>query len=232
MNTGVETHAETATAARPDAGSEADLPVRTRAQPLAPEDRKAMIIDAVIPLLVEHGRGVTSRQIAEAAGIAEGTIWRAFGDKDTLVRAAVEKYLDPEPLRDALRAIDPALPIDNKVRAIVYLLRERFTNVMRIMAVVGHERPPVPQERTEFAAIIATILAPEADDLNWPPERVAHILRLISFSSAFPALNDGIEFSVDELARIALVGVAGRPFAIYTPTTAATAAQQGEPRCS
>lgn len=206
---------------------------RNRAQPLPPEDRKAMIIDAVIPLLIEHGRGVTSRQIADAAGIAEGTIFRAFGDKETLVQAAVEKYLDPEPLREALRSIDPGLPLEHKVRAIVYLLRERFQNVMRIMTVVGHQRPPIPHERTEFAAIIARILAPEAEELNWPPDRVAHILRLISFSSAFPALNDGIEFSVDDLARIALVGVAGRPFAIYSPvTTAADAADLGEPGCS
>src|SRR5690242_9162924 len=116
-----------------------------------------MIIDAVIPLLIEHGRGVTSRQIADAAGIAEGTIFRAFGDKETLVQAAVEKYLDPEPLRDALRAIDPGLPLENKIRAIVYLLRERFQNVMRIMAVVGHQRPPIPQERSEFAVIIGRI---------------------------------------------------------------------------
>lgn len=206
---------------------------RNRAQPLPPEDRKAMIIDAVIPLLIEHGRGVTSRQIADAAGIAEGTIFRAFGDKETLVQAAVERYLDPEPLREALRSIDPGLPLEHKVRAIVYLLRERFQNVMRIMAVVGHQRPPIPHERAEFAAIIARILAPEAEELNWPPDRVAHILRLISFSSAFPALNDGIEFSVDDLAKIALVGVAGRPFAIYSPvTTAADAADLGEPGCS
>lgn len=206
---------------------------RSRAQPLSPDDRKAMIIDAVIPLLIEHGRGVTSRQIADAAGIAEGTIFRAFGDKETLVQAAVEKYLDPEPLRESLRAIDPGLPLEHKVRAIVFLLRDRFRNVMRIMSVVGHQRPPIPQERTEFAAIIAGILAPEADELNWPPDRVAHILRLISFSSAFPALNDGIEFSVDDLARIALVGVAGRPFAPRTPvTTAADAADLGEPGCS
>ena len=197
-----------------------DDAVRTRAQPLPPEDRKAMILDAMIPLLLEHGRSVTSRQIAEAAGIAEGTVFRAFGDKESLVQAAVEKYLDPEPLREALRAIDPALPLEHKVRAIVYLLRERFQGVMRIMPVVGHQRPPIPQERTEFAAIISRILEPEAAELNWPPERVAHILRLISFSSAFPALNDGIEFSLDELARISLVGIAGRPFAIFTPTAA------------
>ena len=172
-------------------------------------DRKAMIIDAVIPLLLEHGRAVTSRQIADAAGIAEGTIFRAFGDKETLVQAAIEKYLDPEPLREALRSIDPALPLENKVRAVLYLLRERFHTVMRIMAVTGPQRPPVPQERGEFARIIGRILEPEARELNWPPERVAHVLRLISFSSAFPALNEGIEFSIDDLTRMVLVGVAG-----------------------
>ncbi|MCU1430433.1 MAG: DNA-binding transcriptional regulator, AcrR family, partial [Actinomycetia bacterium] len=37
-----------------------------------------MIVAATLPLLLEHGDRVTSRQIAEAAGIAEGTIFRAF----------------------------------------------------------------------------------------------------------------------------------------------------------
>ncbi|MFF1572011.1 TetR/AcrR family transcriptional regulator [Leifsonia sp. NPDC058292] len=189
---------------------------RARARPLAVEDRQAMIIDAVIPLLLEYGRGVTSKQIAEAAGIAEGTIFRAFGDKETLVQAAIEKYLDPEPLRNALRAIDPSLPLEHKVRAILYLLRERFHSVMRIMATIGAERPPVPQVRHHFVEIISQILAPELHELNWPPERVAHILRLISFSSAFPALNDGVEFGIDELTRIVLVGIVGE-YDVVTP---------------
>ncbi|MGO4594448.1 TetR/AcrR family transcriptional regulator [Leifsonia sp. 2TAF2] len=205
---------------------------RTRAQPMAAEDRQAMIVDAVIPLLLEHGRGVTSRQIAEAAGIAEGTIFRAFGDKETLVQAAIEKYLDPEPLREALRSIDPALPLEHKVRAILYLLRERFHSVMRIMSVIGPERPPVPQERGEFARIIAHILEPEAHELNWPPERVAHLLRLISFSSAFPALNEGIEFSIDDLARMTLLGVAGTSPLVPDPTPSPSSSSSTEASCS
>lgn len=205
----------------PDEGREAtDAAPRQRAQPLSPDERKAMIIDAVIPLLAEHGRAVTTRQIAEAAGIAEGTVFRAFGDKESLVNAAIEKYLDPEPLRASLRAIDPALPLEHKVRAIIFLMQERFRSVMRIMAVVGPQRPPVPQARHEFARIIADIIEPEAAVLNLPPERIAHVLRLISFSSAFPGLNEGTEFSVDELARIALLGVAGRPFVVFTPAGA------------
>ncbi len=182
-----------------------------RAQPLSIEERQAMIIDAVIPLLIEHGRAVTSKQIAEAAGIAEGTIFRAFGDKETLVTAAIEKYLDPEPLRQALRSIDPALPLENKVRAMIYLMRERFSSMFRMIAAIGGERPAAPNARHEFPAIIAEVLAPEAAALNWPAERVAHLVRMVSVASSFPALNEGMEFSVDELARIVLYGVAGRP---------------------
>jgi len=202
---------------------------RGRARPLSVEDRQASIIDATIPLLLEHGRGVTSKQIAEAANIAEGTIFRAFGDKETLVQAAIEKYLDPEPLRDALRAIDPSLPLEHKVRAIIYLLRERFQSVMRIMATIGHERPPVPQVRHQFVGIIEQILAPELDRLNWPAERVAYILRLISFSSAFPALNEGVEFSIDDLTRIVLVGIVGElddTNSEVRPTASTTASQE------
>ncbi len=40
----------------PDASLLADAAPRQRAQPLSPDDRKAMIIDAVIPLLIEYGR--------------------------------------------------------------------------------------------------------------------------------------------------------------------------------
>ena len=68
----------------------------------------------------------------------------------------------------------------------------------------------------------ARIIEPEAAALNLPPERVAYVLRLLSFASAFPALNEGMEFSVDELARIALLGVAGRPFVVFTPAGAST----------
>ena len=191
-----------------------------------------MIIDAVIPLLAEHGRDLTTKQIAEAAGIAEGTIFRAFGDKESLVNAAIEKYLDPEPLRDSLRAIDPALPLEHKVRAILFLLRERFHSVMRILAVMGHERPPIPQQRHEFQAILATVLAPEANELNWPPERIAYLLRMISFASAFPHLSDRVEISIDDLMRMVLVGIAGQSEATSFSIPSSASASSQESPCS
>ena len=64
---------------------------------MTPDDRREALVDATIPLLHEHGRTVTTKQIADAAGVAEGTIFRVFDSKDDLVTAAVEKALDMEP---------------------------------------------------------------------------------------------------------------------------------------
>ena len=55
--------------------------MRERARPLPPDDRREAILEAIIPLLQERGRNVTSRELAEAAEVAEGTLFRAFGDK-------------------------------------------------------------------------------------------------------------------------------------------------------
>ncbi|MHA6668808.1 TetR/AcrR family transcriptional regulator [Homoserinimonas sp. A447] len=180
-----------------------------RARPLPVDERRAMIIHAITPLLLTHGRDVTSRQLAEAAGIAEGTIYRAFGDKESLIEAAIAHYLDPEPMRFSLRAIDPDLPLETKIFAIVHVLRERFNLVFRIMAVLGAERPPMPSQRKVYSEIIGQCLAPDLARLNWPPEQVGHVIRLITFSAAFPQLNDGVEFTTEQLSAIVLYGVAG-----------------------
>jgi AcrR family transcriptional regulator len=170
-----------------------------------------MIVDAVIPLLLAHGRDVTSKQIADAAGIAEGTIFRAFGDKDSLIRAAADQFLDLETLRRRLRSVDTTLPLEQKMRVIIELVQTRFRGVFSMMAVLREdERPKVRQESPEYASIIGALLEPDRARLGWPAERVAHVIRLVAIASAFPRLSDGTEFSLDELTSIVLFGVTGR----------------------
>ncbi len=170
-----------------------------------------MIIDAVIPLLVENGRAVTTRQIAEAAGVAEGTIFRAFGDKESLLQAAIDHYFDPEPLRASLRALPRDITLETKVRMIVALMLARFRDIIRLAAALGQGSRRRPESGDTFSGIISDLLRPELDGLDWPPHQVAHVIRMVTFAAAFPALNDGVEFDEAELARVILYGIAGRP---------------------
>lgn len=183
----------------------------SRARPLSVEDRRASIVDAVIPLLLEKGRHVTSREIATAAGVAEGTVFRAFGDKESVIAAALDKHFDPTPLRQDLAAIDPDQPFEDKIRTVIELLQARFSGMFRMVAAVGERPVPPHAERLEYATIVARVLEPDLALLTIPAERVAPLLRLIAFSSSIEPLHAGHPFTVDELARFAAWGVAGRP---------------------
>src|SRR5690349_17456271 len=77
---------------------------------------RAAIVEAAAHLLRDQGiRAVTTRGVAQAAGVQAPTIYRLFGDKDGLVDAVAEHVLaeyvgrkaageaDPDPVAD-LRA--------------------------------------------------------------------------------------------------------------------------------
>lgn len=172
---------------------------RERARPLAPEDRREAILLAVVPLLREHGRDVSTRQIAEAAGVAEGTLFRAFGDKDSLIAAAIEKIFDHLPLLAALRGIDAELPLDDKLEQVMARLNAHFRDVVAAYSALGlRERPARPDHTTvqrELVDVLATLLAPDTARLAVPVETVANYVRMVAFASALP-MASGLDTEV------------------------------------
>lgn len=176
------------------------------------ERRRAMLIDAVTELIIERGTAPTSRDLAEAAGVSEGTIFHVFGDKESLIQAAVERYLDPEAVPALLRGIDPDLPLDTKVHAIVETLHTHLQGAFTLMAVLGRPVRSAPHEALdEYVEVISGLVLPELEGLNFSSEDAALLMRLVAFSSSMRGLNEERQFSIDELARFCLYGLAGRP---------------------
>ncbi len=66
-------------------------PVKPRTRTLPPEERKRQIIDAVLRVVAEHGvPNTTVSRVAEAAGVAEGTLYLHFRSRTDMLLAALE----------------------------------------------------------------------------------------------------------------------------------------------
>ncbi|MGN6501578.1 MAG: TetR/AcrR family transcriptional regulator [Pseudolysinimonas sp.] len=201
---------------------------RERAKPLSPDERRAAIIDAVIPLIRERGREITSREMAEAAGVAEGTIFRAFGDKESVIQAAIQRLMDPEPLRARLRGIDPDEPTEDKVRQVIQLLRDRLEGFIGFMGAIGMTGPPPgehgqPRTDEQWLAIMEQLFHP--DEIAVPVHALAFYLRMLAFGSAIPVFNEPHAFSTDDLTDFVMHGILpGTARTHIQSTTSATTA--------
>jgi AcrR family transcriptional regulator len=182
-----------------------------RAAALAPDDRRKAIVAATLPLLLEHGPGVTTRQIAEASGIAEGTIFRVFADKDALIAAVVDRALDLAPLEERLAEIDLRLPLDERLLRAVRILQERTQGVWQLVSNVGvmrilHERGRRPQGLADVQGLIA-LFEPDRHRLRFDPTTNARRLRAFATAATHPSLIVGPPVSAEEIVSMFLDGV-------------------------
>lgn len=161
-----------------------------RASALPPDQRRLAIVDATLPLLLEHAERVTTRQIAEAAGIAEGTIFRVFADKDEVIGAVLDAAMDPTVTESAVAAIDPELPFTRALVAVVGMLQQRTLDVWRLVSSVGprfHDRIRRPAH--ESPALVA-LLEAHRSELRVPPAEAARFLRGLTLASSHPMMVD------------------------------------------
>jgi AcrR family transcriptional regulator len=178
---------------------------------MPPDERRAAIAEATLPLLLERGLGVTTRQIAEAAGIAEGTIFRAFPDKDAVVHAAVELAFDPSASERALAAIDPDLPFERQLAEAVAVIQHRLSIIWRLVTLVGEHRKMPP--RPPGSPVLTELMRRNAHRVRVDPERAAQQLRALTLAVSHPALADE-PLSPDEIVSLLLDGIRARTDAI------------------
>lgn len=195
----------------------------TRATPLPPDERRRALIDATCTLLLEHGSSVSTRQIAEAAGVAEGTIFRVFASKQELVDASIEHVLCPETVIGRLRHVD-ASSLDDAVTTIIGLLLDHIGQTRALMHLLDRQRSEdeAPTDKpwrghhgkghrghlhAELVGAIEDALVPHAAAISVTPALAATSLFTLSIGAAFAAPEGSVPEPAT-VARILLHGIA------------------------
>ncbi|WP_034608643.1 TetR/AcrR family transcriptional regulator [Cellulomonas sp. URHD0024] len=181
-------------------------PAKVRAAPLPPDERRAAILTAVRPVLLERGAAVTTRELAEAAGVAEGTLFRVFTDKRTLVYEAVMAAVDPAAGVPEINAVDMSLPLRERLVVLTQLGFARAEAGMRWMQLlheVSREEPASGDRHAEMRAwarrtepgndavreAVLAVLAPDADALRLPVEDVEELFLTVILGTTMRAVD-------------------------------------------
>ena len=190
-----------------------------RATALPPEERRAALIEATLPLLREHGLTVTTRQIAEAAGVAEGTIFRVFASKDELVDAAVVQAFAPGALVGRLEKVDRAAPLRERLVAMTGIMQDRFIESIDLIRALRTMGPPEQVRsdekrrriwRTEVNTAMTALIESDADQLRVPPAELVRVLRLLTFAGSHSEITDNHLMTPEEIVDTVLDGLLRR----------------------
>jgi AcrR family transcriptional regulator len=191
------------------------------------EDRRSALISATEPLLERYGRDVSTRQIAEAAGVAEGTIFRAFATKDELIDAVMDEVFDEARTRTAIAAIDRALPLPERLVAAVTVLQHRTRRVFALFHALrlrpgwaggsGHQEGEPPahdklhasqrHDREQMELVLLDLIGPDASGLRVSPGEAVTVLRGAVFALTHPLLGDERLARPDRIVDLVLHGV-------------------------
>ncbi|GAA1516917.1 TetR/AcrR family transcriptional regulator [Sphaerisporangium rubeum] len=195
---------------------------RRRAPAMSADERRQMIVQSALPLVAEYGAAVTTAQIARAAGIGEGTIFRVFADKDEVLGACMAEAASPDRVLRELVSISLEQPLADRLVEAIESLRAYLN---RMGAVAGalmasgrapRRDRPSPQGRqpgldreTSTAAVrdaLTDLFEPDRDALRLSPERCAQVFMSAAFSRGRLTGHDVAEITPAEIVDLFLHG--------------------------
>lgn len=187
---------------------------------MTPDERRTAIIEATLPLLLTKGPELSTREIAQAAGVAEGTIFRVFTTKQELVQATISKALRPDATLAKIQALPQGQSLSARVSSLLAILRAELKRTRALFTILfGSEAHPHPapgqhphdgfhQAKIELGKATAEALHPYADQLRIPLASAARILLPLSIAASFT--SDQPLADPDQLADTVLFGIAER----------------------
>nr|WP_279672179.1 TetR/AcrR family transcriptional regulator [Flexivirga meconopsidis] len=182
---------------------------------MKPEERREALIVATIEAIREHRQRPSTKQIAQAAGVAEGTIFRVFAGKEELFDAVIDRVLDPEPFLRELAAIDRSAGLETRLTAYVGLLQGRFQDIFELMSALGLVGPPErhrdrPERDQSVAEEIRDVFAGDEPLLRVPLDQLLLQVRLLTFAGTHHHISDGALLTPEQIADTILHGVLKR----------------------
>jgi AcrR family transcriptional regulator len=192
---------------------------QARAKPMVADDRRKAILDVVIPLLRAKGSSLTTAEIAQAANIAEGTIFRVFRDKPAVILEAVKFAMDATPVAEAIRAISAEAPMRTQLVEAATVLRDYFNRMvalgesLRTGSPVHRARPQdmaalIKSSSDTISAALAELFARHRAVLRVPPAAAKAAFRGLVFASAHPLLPPKERLALEDAVSILLSGIA------------------------
>ncbi len=180
---------------------------------MPPEERRASIVEATLPLLLEHGPALTTKQAAEAAGVAAGTIFRVFASLNDLIDATTREALSAKRLQRDIAAVDPGTTLASISQAAIAIFIRRMSDIRSLLHTVHHRpdtdggtciRDELTARKDELEAWLLEQLEPHVDELQVPPSNYIELLRTIALGHVFT--HGDTSLTPTTLAQLALHG--------------------------